>query len=476
MTADHPAWPMAAPAAREPRPDRTVIAKATPRVLVVSLVAGAVFDLAVRSGIAGVGGALAVLIAAAGLVVTSRPANRQAWSVAAAAPLFGVWLAVRTSAWLLPLDVLAAGGLLVLAATLARGGSVTDLGLGQLVTRGAHAAWHISAGPAYLRGAAGGRERALLSGLALALPVVVILGLLLSSADAVFASFFDWVSLPVHVLLIAVGTWAMAGLLRVAAARPAGEPRPASRRLGEVEGLVVLGAVSVVLLAFAAAQLIALSEGGRRVIETAGLTYADYARSGFFQLLAVAALTVGLLLAVHTWIQGQSTWLLVLSEVTVALTLALVVVSYRRLDLYVDAFGLTMLRLFVSFFTVWVGVALILLATRLGGVGRGRNWFGPACAGVGLLILFVLNVLNPEAVVMRHNLARGEFDAYYASQLSDDAVPTIAAALDSLTADERRGLRSDICPSHQRPQPSGWAAFNLATARARAARDDTCAA
>lgn len=466
MSTESSAWAPApaAPTVPEPRQSHGVAVPATPRVLVISVLGGVVFDLAVRAGVVGVGGALAVLMLAVGFLVAVRPANRQAWALAAAAPLFGIWLAVRTSEWLLPLDVLAAGGLLLLAATLAREGSITDLGLGQLFPRTRHAVWHVAAAPAYLRGAAGGGERALLSGLALALPVVAVLGLLLSSADAVFASFFDWISLPVHVLLIGVGAWGVAGLLRMASARAADPAIVPRRWLGEIEAMVLLGAVSAVLLTFAAAQLIALSEGGRRVIETAGLTYADYARSGFFQLLAVAGLTVALLLAVRAWAGDSGRWLSILSQVTVVLSLSLVVVSYRRLGLYVDAFGLTMLRLFVAFFTVWIGLALLLLAGYLAGLGRGRAWYGPACGAVGLLILFVLNVLNPEAVVIRHNLARSEVDPHYAARLSDDAVPAI------LAAPATGLLRPDVC-AQEEPAFSGWAAFNLSSSRARAACD-----
>jgi hypothetical protein len=51
--------------------------------------------------------------------------------------------------------------------------------------------------------------------------------------------------------------------------------------------------------AFAAAQLVVLAGGGRHVIETAGLTYAQYARSGFFQLLAVAVITLLILMSVR---------------------------------------------------------------------------------------------------------------------------------------------------------------------------------
>ena len=59
---------------------------------------------------------------------------------------------------------------------------------------------------------AGGRIR----GLLLALPVVVIVGALLSSADAVFASFFRLPDLPdvwLHLVLLSIGAFAAGGYL-----------------------------------------------------------------------------------------------------------------------------------------------------------------------------------------------------------------------------------------------------------------------
>src|SRR5438477_289426 len=57
-------------------------------------------------------------------------------------PGFGIWLAVRTSPWLLPLDILAAGGLLLVGVSFARGGSVLDLSAPRVVVRSVHGIVH----------------------------------------------------------------------------------------------------------------------------------------------------------------------------------------------------------------------------------------------------------------------------------------------------------------------------------------------
>jgi len=448
------------------------------------VVAGVLTDLALRAGVAGIGGALLVAALAGGLLAAGRPRNRQAWALAGLAVVFGAWLAVRTSPWLVPLDVVAAAGLLVAAAALAHDGSVADLRAVRLVARGAAAVRHAMLGPSYLAGAVAvdrGRGRAALVGAGIAVPVVAVLGWLLASADPVFASFLDLGDLPGHIVLFGLGAWAAAGLLRLAAAPAVPDPRVPPGPLDPVAALVVLGAIDVLFAAFAAAQLVAAGAGGARVLETAGLTYAEYARGGFFQLLAVAALTVATLVALRAATRdpgGPARRLLRAFQLTaLALTLALVAVALRRLGLYVDVFGLTMLRLYSTLFSVWIGVVLVLLGLVVAGVGRDRHWLTGAAAGAGLAILLGLNVVNPEALVTRYNLDRGDLtrgpDVRYVATLSDDAVPAAVAALPDLDPSARAtAIRALHCDEAR--QERGWAAANLSRARADAARRAAC--
>ncbi len=247
------------------------------RVLVATLAAAAMTDLAVRSQIAVVAGALLVVVVATGLAASRRVTNPQALGLLGAAVAFGACLAVRTSPWLIPFDILAIASLMVMAASLGRGGSLFDLTVPGVVVRGLHALAHGIAAPGFLVGAVGrhrqaaGTALAVLRGVALAVPLLIVLGLLLASADAVFAGFFGGWSpetVVVHAVLLTVGAWGMAGLLRVASASPAPAPFGVPFRLGRLEATIVLGSLVALFAAFATAQLIALSGGGRHVLET----------------------------------------------------------------------------------------------------------------------------------------------------------------------------------------------------------------
>jgi hypothetical protein len=132
-------------------------------------------------------------------------------------------------------------------------------------------------------------------GLLIAAPIAVVVGILLAAADPVFASFFsfnlDIGRLSTDFLFVIGGCLAAAGLLRLAAAAPIERVDGPSWRLGPVEGLVVLAVLDAIFTAFAAAQALAVGGGAAGALKAAGLSYSDYARSGFFQLLWVAGIT-----------------------------------------------------------------------------------------------------------------------------------------------------------------------------------------
>jgi hypothetical protein len=222
------------------------------------------------------------------------------------------------------------------------------------------------------------------------------------------------------------------------------------------------------------------------VLATAGLTYAEYARTGFFQLLAVAVITLGVLLllraATNLASPGQRATFTTLAEVAVALTLVVVVVAVRRLNLYEDAFGLTMLRLYSELFSYWIGAVFLFLGAALAGIGRGRGWLVGAAGAAGLALLLALNVANPEAVVARDQLAGTRqvqrIDVAYVARLSEDAMPTVADRMPGLDPTTGAGLRGRLCAAEADGVPpsrfTGWAAWNLGRERAERAITRVC--
>lgn len=455
-TIDWPVW------------DLRVVERADRRVLALALLTGVAFDVGVRSGVVTVGGALAVLVAVGALLTSGRLGTAASRACAGSAAVFGLCLAVRSSEWLVAVNVLAVTGLLALAGVLARDGRLSDLPARLLAARAVVAIGHGIGAAAFLvtplRPLVARRpSSAVVRGLAIAAPIVLVLGALLASADAVFASVLRIeVSAPddlgAHTVVVLLGALAIGGILRTASSTSGGGVPAVERRLGTVESTIVLGAVLALFSAFAVAQVVAAVGGADHVLRTEGLTYADYARSGYFQLLAVAVLT-GAVLAVLCAVAERTRRFTVLAELVLVLTGVILVAAVRRLGLYEDAYGWTMLRLFCKAFAVWLGIALVLAAVRLAGVRRDRDWLVPAALGAGLAVVLALNVVNPEAAVARHNLEMArEVDPLYLARLSDDAVPVLAAHPD---------LRDRVCAG--RTDRDGFLEWNLGAARADAA-------
>jgi len=465
------------------------------RVLGWATVAGLATDLAIRAGVPTVATALLFVTGASALLLSGRVRRPQGVICVLAAAFFGAWVAVRSSPWLVVPDILTAVALLAVGAGLQPGGDLFDLDAPGWLRRVGSAAVHTGAGAAFLlggvRATVAGRpahpSRAtrawpVVRGAAVAAPVVLILGALLRSADPVFASFVslhvDGANLLAHLLFMGLGAWAAGGLLRLASLTTTDERGPRRARLGTTEALVVLGGVDVLFALFAVAQLVAASGGAGHVLRTTGLTYADYARSGYFQLLWVAGITLALLVLLDTLVdrprRAAGGPFGAAGAVAAVLTILIAVVAFRRLALYENTFGLTMLRLSCQVFAVWVIAVFVLLAISLLGAWSRRRWFAGAALAAGLIFLFAFNAINPEAVVARRDLRRGNrADVSYLAALSDDAVPTILGQLGGLGPAAASTYTPAVCaaPRHQH----GWASFNLARSRAERALGAGCA-
>jgi hypothetical protein len=465
------------------------------RVLAFAMLGGVAFDIGVHAGFVTVGGWLAAAVVAGGLVACGRLRTTASQTCVVAALFMASLLMVRVSPWLAPFNVVAVAGLLTLAAMLARDGRLSDLPIALLCAGGLTAVGHALAAPAFLAdplrrwSAAGDSARrwrwlaGVVRGLAVAVPVVFVLGALLASADTIFASALRIrISLPenagAHITLLAVGAVGVAGLLRLASARPTAALPEVSWRLGLIEWTTVLSGVVALFAAFAVVQVVAIRGGGRHVLETEGLTYAEYARSGYFQLLAVAVLTGFVLGALGVVAQrsgpsDRRRWI-VLSELTVGLTFVVLIVALRRIGLYEQAYGWTMLRLMAKAGAVWIGLVLVLLAMRLGGLRHDRAWFVPASIAAGLAVLVALNLANPEGAVVRHNLGRSgvDLDPHYLAGLSDDAVPALLGGLDRMPVELRQEVLARVCAADVHDGLLGW---NRATARADDLRRQRCA-
>ena len=471
-------WTGAPAAPLEPAASLQVEHPADARVLAACAVAAVGADVALRAGGPGLAAAVVAAAVCAGLVATRRFPNPQARALLAAAPVLTAFLALRTDEATVAADVLVACGLVALAAGLARSGSLLDLTFPDVAGRLALTATHGLLGlgfagrPIARLAAARPHAGALARGVAIGLPVVAAVTALLASADAVFASLLrlpDLSELVVHVVLLGIGAAAAAAVLRHASARTAALPLGPPPVLGALEARMVLGGLCGVYAAFAAAQVAVVLGAADRILAEEGLTYAQHARQGFFQLLAAAGLTAVVLLCVRGGgLRGDRTGT-ALALLAVALTEVVVALAVHRLSLYEDAYGLTLLRLAAVGAAVWIGLVFLLIGMAVAGVGSGRSWLPGAIGASALVALLAWNLADPAALVARRDLGRADVDPSYLAALGDDAVPTIAARLHRLDPATRTDLVARLCDSAPAAR-TGPLAWNRAATRAAASR------
>jgi hypothetical protein len=216
-------------------------------------------------------------------------------------------------------------------------------------------------------------------------------------------------------------------------------------------------------------------------LRAAGITYADYARSGFFQLLWVAGITAVVLIVFSriTGFKQQRTRraFLALSEIAVVLTLLIVFVAFQRLSLYESAYGFTMLRLYSQIFAVWIALVFVFLAADMAGLFRRRRWFVGATSISAMGVLLALNLANPETIVvdLNLNLARSthQIDAQYLAQLSSDATPALLDQRSQVDQAVAREISRVACAG-PRSYSVSPASFNWSDAGAASARRRGC--
>jgi len=324
-------------------------------------------------------------------------------------------------------------------------------------------------------------------GLLLALPILLVLGALLASADPIFGDelknllkIFNIENLPEYLFrlfYILVLTYLITGsyLHAILPAKAEATPDPEQAHfkpfLGFTETAIILGLVNVLFAAFVAVQF-RYFFGGQANITAAGYTYSEYAVRGFTELVVVAVISLGLYQVLLSITKresgGAGKWFTGLVGVLMALVLVMLVSSFQRLMLYQQAYGWTQLRTYTAVFIPWLGALLVtvILLQVFGKPGRLALAILVATIGFGAS----LAILNVDRFIARQNLDRAmagkELDAAYLASLSEDALPELVSRFESSTlpkaAHDALGARL-ACKTIELvdAEPKPWPSFNL---------------
>ncbi|MEX2008504.1 MAG: DUF4173 domain-containing protein [Candidatus Spechtbacterales bacterium] len=303
------------------------------------------------------------------------------------------------------------------------------------------------------------------TGVAIALPFLILFTMLFASADLVFQNYLNNlfnVKLDLEGILPWIPTFVVAALFMGAfsyifqptpSTPKEGRTEPAPKRtLGMVEASIVLSSIATLFLAVIALQITYLF-GGEANITAQGFTYAEYARRGFFELLAVTLISLAMLYIINRSVgprtKKEHKHFSLLSVVLLGELGLLIVSAAYRLLLYVDAFGLTEQRFYSLLFIIWVGVAAALFGFTLIRQ-RAERAFAFELFLLGVAFVAFANIINPDAIIARYNIQNVPqeegMDAYYLTLLSHDATPHLIELLEdeSLGEENRRIVAEEL--------------------------------
>ena len=278
----------------------------------------------------------------------------------------------------------------------------------------------------------------LLIGVGITIPIFAIVFMLLSSADAVFRNaanqiFEDFSFVDAYVMTFMFAFMAVFSYCIVVylSKKEVKEEVVETRKWDSLIAIPVTGALSLMYLVFSGIQIVYLFMGKLQLPE--GYTYAEYAREGFFQLLAVSIINlIIVLLGLYLFKPNK-----ILKGILVIMSLCtfiMIASSAMRMVIYIQYYYLTFLRILVLWsllvlFLIFAGVILYIVKETFPLFRYSLVVF--TCLYIGL------SFSHPDYWIAKVNLAstedsRNDFfkgEAYedyrFLSDLNADAAPVL---------------------------------------------------
>ncbi len=324
----------------------------------------------------------------------------------------------------------------------------------------------------------------IITGLIVALPLLLVIILLLSSADAVFSHYLG--QLPVllqqvkfgelllrAILILAVTVFSFAYIYSFrkdeqqekAVGRSPARPLELKSRWDPITVSTFLTALNLVYFFFIAIQFTYLFGGGRFALP-ADFTYAEYARQGFFELLVITIINLSIFVLTINFVTDTRRVLFnifrfLLSLLSVS-TLVMLISSFFRLALYEEAYGFTYARVTAHAVIVYL---FILFLAALYRIWHEKISLLKIFIVVSLIAYLAFNYFGIDRFIATANIDRyyntGKIDVHYLTYLSDDAVPQLVTLLDAPDKEVALQIENDLSLRKERLSDQHWQSFNL---------------
>ncbi len=235
--------------------------------------------------------------------------------------------------------------------------------------------------------------------------------------------------------------------------------------------VTVLVAINIVYVLFVILQFSYLFGAWEGALPT-GASYADYARSGFFELMVVTAINFVLLMGTLVFSVKEQGLLQrinnIMLYILVVCSCVMLYSAYMRLVLYEEAYGYTYIRFLVHAFMIFLGILLIVAGLRIHFASLPLAKFYIV---LGLLSYVIMNYTSMDMIIAEKNMERykesGVLDESYLHSLSTDATGVLIRF--SL---EEHGIMDEHLKERWQDlsmRDYDWPSFNLSEYRAERA-------
>ncbi len=305
----------------------------------------------------------------------------------------------------------------------------------------------------------------LIRGLIIAVPIFAVLLILLTNADPIFGkltqNLFSNIGERVIVSLVIFMIMFGFGLTKFFPKHSDEKEEESDISGGKSHELAIICGSLVGLFGvfiFIQFRYLFLGVGERELhqLGIASLTYSEYVRKGFFELLIASTIASGVIIYVlkylHHLKDKQKALVQIFSAFLTIETGLLLLSAAKRVFLYADAHGLTRARIFGFIFLVWLAVILTIFLIKIFKEMK-KEWFFSSALFTTLLALLSINLINVDGLIAAkyRPTVNEEIDYYYITSLSTDAKDSWRnAILDSERIVSQLETHEQIAPEDNR--------------------------
>lgn len=289
--------------------------------------------------------------------------------------------------------------------------------------------------------------RRILSGLLIALPLLLFFSNLFSQADAVFSSKFDNIlefidrfnlaEFIYRLFFISFISLILLGVYLHSISKNHDEKLSSDKEKKGLIGFIEIAVVQIsIILLFSSFVFIQFKYffGSQANISFTGFTYAQYARRGFNELVTSTIITVALVMFIsfYTKVKNKKQRIIIssLSTFLISLDFVLLYSAFQRLRLYENAYGFSRFRTYTHVFIICLSV--FLLAIVLLEWFKKRRYYAFSILVLSMVFIASLNIINVDRLIVSKNIDHyeisGQVDNLYIISLSLDALPPLIKA------------------------------------------------